>query len=268
MCHCWESKSVSTASYPITNESFLDHLKREIQTYFSRGAVGASAFTISIHLSPSNPDFQMIRDQYCGRIPLSTEDLFKRLYAPMLLDKLHACTFQIEMCPHQAEAVTDGWIVIAPKRQSVGQFEMVVYANGVEEDNVVEVLVLPDKSTIVVGHFDPLRMNPIDVQLAFGAAVEKYPTLANGQRLSSIVSRTAFVLFPQPTGSWLCQVRKQGEYMWVQDPDRTQVYFPLSFPNRTVRFTLNEFLVLVQDFECPDNRIYCQIRERQTEVER
>lgn len=257
---------MSTTSYPITNESFLDHLKREIQTYFSRGAVGASAFTISIHLSPSNPDFQMIREQYCGRIPLSTEDLFKRLYAPMLLDKLHACTFQIEMVHHQAEAATDGWIVIAPKRQSVGQFEMVVYANGIEEENVVEILVLPDKSTIVIGHFDPLRMNPIDVELACGTASEKYPRIANGQGLSSIVSRTAFVLFPQPTGSWLCQVRKQGEYMWVQDPDRTQVYFPLSFPNRTVRFTLNEFLVLVQDFECRDNRIYCQIRERQTEV--
>ena len=36
----------------------------------------------------------MIRDHVVA-VPLSTEDLFKRLYAPMLLDN-YACTFQIE----------------------------------------------------------------------------------------------------------------------------------------------------------------------------
>ena len=253
---------MSVESYPITNALFLDHLKREMEQYFSQGVVGAAAFTISIHMSPANPDYQLIRDQYCGRIPMTTEELLKRLFSPLLSDRLHGCNVHLEMVQYMSDDITSGFIQIHPLRQSVGQYEMVVYANSVAEDSIVETLLLPDKSTIVVGNFDPFRKNPIDVELGHGPRAENYPLIQQGVRLNEIVSRLAFVLFPQTTGSWLCQARKQGEYMWIQDPDQTRAFFPLSFPNRTVRFTLNEFIVLVQDFERHDNRLYCEIRPR------
>ena len=100
--------------------------------------------------------------------------------------------------------------------------------NSVEDENVVEVLSLPDKSTIVIGHFDPLRMNPL---MSSWPVVLPLSSTHNCQRTEIEQHRESYGLcsLPQPTGSWLCRFENKAD-LWIQDPERTQVYFPRPFP--------------------------------------
>ena len=66
-------------------------------------------------------------------------------------------------------------------------------------------------------------MNPIDVELACGSSTEQYPKIANGQVGQH---RESYGLCSLSTTDRIMALElKTRQYLWIQDPERTQVPF-------------------------------------------
>ena len=246
---------------------FLETLEYELKAKFEAQPLGLPLWTVKICIDTNNSELMYACKKYTTtEFSLTTfPDLIKRMDQSIQLS-IANCIFTFEIVDikefpnDQRECIR-----IEPRNVEMNHQLEVRYrvgdAENIKNFTLIESIPLPTIPTCHVGRYNGAGDTNQNRSVSLGRRLNSssYPLLSNQpESILKMVSVDAFTIFAAREGAWLCQARKQGDYMCIQKSNG-QIHFPLHYPYRTVRFFKDDIIVLVQDWSNENDRLYLQI---------
>ena len=251
----------------LDSTKFLETLKYELKAKFEDKPMGLPRWTVKICINTNRYEGKNGFETYTTtEFSLTTfPDIIKGM-DQSIQSSIANCIFTFEIVDikefpnDQRECIR-----IEPRNIELNHQLEVRYRSG-DIDNIknftlIESISLPTIPTCHVGRYNGDGDGNQNRSVSLGRRLNSssYPLLSNqSESILKMVSVDAFTIFAAGEGAWLCQVRKQGDYMCIQKSNG-QIHFPLHYPYRTVRFYKDDIIVLVQDWSNENDRLYLQI---------
>ena len=244
----------------LTEANWMVHVKRELLKEADGGRfLHSQVLQLKLFVNEESEALERFFRPTFEQQAFPTEKLLTTLASPRLVQTFQdsIINIEIETYTDEQQSTIDTLVTIGVQNY-MSNYEMHVFANGTSPSDLIEKIRMPAKSTFTVGRSVP--NSNADVLIGDGDAHGKYPQRASNQRsLLSILSRTAFTLQRQTDTRWLCQARKQGEFMMILDAGSAKKMIPLRFPYRMVPLDVNDEIVILSDFQNVSDRLYIKI---------
>lgn len=251
----------------LDSTKFYETLLRELKAKFEDQPMGLPHWTVKICIDTNNPEHKSGFETYTTtEFSLTTfPDLIKSM-DHSIQSSIANCIFTFEIVDIVKYPNDPGECIRIESRDIELNHQLEVRYRAGDTENIknftlIESIPLPTIPTCHVGRYNgdgDVNQNR-GVSLGRRLNSSSYPLLSNqSESILKMVSVDAFTIFTAGEGAWLCQARKQGDYMCIQKSNG-QIHFPLHYPYRTVRFFKDDIIVLVQDWSNENDRLYLQI---------
>ena len=233
---------------------------RLLEAVRQRKIRSSQTYELTLHVYKSNPDVNFFKERFDNQsIPFTEESLFRLVENTVIKSRFESSYISTVLEVHEDENVFDELVSFQEQTYS-SDFEIQVFANTL--DNKVDTLPLPamadftvgrisqrDKPDVVIGDYDDLSKYPSRVE---GSAANE------GYSLLTILSGYAFTFERYGANQWLCQARRQGQFMKIEN-EHGKSDIPLDFPDRKAIYRLGDTVVVYEHPSHQIDRLYFKI---------
>lgn len=220
----------------------------------------SQTYELTLHIYKSNPYSNFFTERFDNQsIPFTEDSLFRLVESAVIKRRFESSYISTVLEVHEDGSSFEEAVSFQEQTYS-SDFEIQVFASTLE--NKVDTLPLPALADFTVGRVSQ-NDNP-DVVIGDYDELHKYPPRVEGSEanegysLLTILSGYAFTFERYGANQWLCQARRQGQFMKIEN-EHGKSDVPLDFPDRKAIYRLGDTVVVYEHPSHQVDRLYFKI---------
>ena len=244
-----ESVSVGAPRF-INRTNYRQRIATVLEQY--NGVVTSSTFELTLHIHKNNPDAGYFQQMFV--VPVPKDRLFTSIGDKRLTDKYQNARINIMLKVYDDDENAETEPITFNQIRYNSDYEIHVYVQDLLPKNRLLTLPMPAFDVFTIGRYDLSEKSDVmidDTNGAFPARIE-----SNKEKsLLTILSARAMTFYRYSQTQWLCQARRQGQYMKVENGDGKSET-PLEYPERKCVYELGDYVTVFDLDQAKQDRIF------------